>query len=52
MDRSVATLIDEIAGRLASFERGLPREMDPIALSRSTLPFKAFDYRATGESRS
>lgn len=37
--------VGEIEGRLQTFERNLPRRIDPIALSRSKLPFKALAYR-------
>jgi hypothetical protein len=37
----------EADGRLALFEKNLPRQIDPIALSRSKLPFKALSYRET-----
>ncbi len=47
MDRSIPKLHEEIVGRLVLFEAHLPRDLDPPALSRSTLPFKALDYRET-----
>jgi len=39
--------LSEADGRLALFEKNLPRQIDPIALSRSKLPFKALSYRET-----
>jgi hypothetical protein len=44
---NIPTWIAEIDERLASFTHNLPRELDPIALSRSKLPFKAMGYRET-----
>jgi len=45
MERPTESLIAEVVGRLESFERNLPRQIDPPALSRSKLPFKALAYR-------
>jgi hypothetical protein len=46
-ERPIPEYIAEIAQRLAAFESSLPRELDPVALSRSKLPFKALGYRET-----
>jgi hypothetical protein len=37
----------ETAERLARFEKSLPRQMDPVAMSKSKVPFKADAYRET-----
>jgi hypothetical protein len=37
----------EAADRLARFERSLPRQMDPLAISKSKIPFKADAFRKT-----
>ena len=45
--QNIPKWIAEIDSRLASFAQNLPREIDPVALSRSKLPFKALVYRET-----
>jgi len=45
MKESLDDLMNEIKERLRVFERDLPRQIDPLALSRSKLPFKALLYR-------
>ena len=37
----------ETAETLARFEKNLPRRMDPVAMSKSKIPFKADAYRET-----
>jgi len=44
-DLSFERFVTEIEERLQAFEQNLPRRVDPIALSRSKLPFKALAYR-------
>jgi hypothetical protein len=44
---SLDSLISEIEARLGLFEQNLPRQIDPVGLSRSKLPFKALSYRET-----
>jgi hypothetical protein len=44
-DLSFERFVTEIEERLQTFERNLPRRIDPVALSRSKLPFKALAYR-------
>jgi hypothetical protein len=45
MKESLDDLMSEIRQRLRVFERHLPRQIDPLAMSRSKLPFKALLYR-------
>jgi hypothetical protein len=51
MDKDKARQIEEwtreTAERLARFEKSLPRRMDPVAMSKSKIPFKADAYRKT-----
>jgi hypothetical protein len=47
MQRSTSEYLIEIAECLAAFERSLPRQLDPVAMSSSKLPFKALGYRET-----
>jgi hypothetical protein len=44
---TIEAWIVEADGRLTVFERNLPRRCDPVAMSRSKLPFKALSYRET-----
>jgi hypothetical protein len=44
-DPSVDALISDVEKHLQTFERSLPRRIDPIALSRSKLPFRALACR-------
>lgn len=46
-DLSFNRFITEIEECLQTLKRNLPRRIDPIALSRSKLPFKALAYRET-----
>jgi hypothetical protein len=50
--KPVSVYLAKIAQRLAVFERSLPRQIDPAALSRSKLSFEALGYRETLGRRS
>ena len=41
------TRLTSIRTRLEFFERSLPRELDPLALSKAKTPYKALSYRET-----
>lgn len=45
--RNIPKWIAEAEARVQSFAQNLLRELDPVALSRSKLPFKALGYRET-----
>lgn len=45
--KTIEQWIVEAEGRLAGLARDLPRQIDPVAMSRSKLPFKAASYRET-----
>ena len=38
-------MLAEIRGRLATLENSLPKQIDPIGISRAKLPFKVLNYR-------
>jgi hypothetical protein len=38
-------MLDEIRGRLTILENSLPKQIDPIGISRTKLPFKVLNYR-------
>ena len=47
MEKTDDSFVDEIEGYLGSFEKHLPRQLDPVALSRAKLPFSPVAYRET-----
>src|SRR5450755_1877378 len=38
-------MVHEIRGRLKTLESSLPKQIDPVGLSRTKLPFKVLNYR-------
>jgi hypothetical protein len=44
-DDRTEEMLTEIRGRLTALENSLPKQIDPIGISRTKLPFKVLNYR-------